>query len=192
MRISGLLGAVIALSMLTAIAPAHADISAGDLMSTDLFRWQGQDGALTWREILAKFDGTEELMFYLWNVPSPPPPVVIPASSANPSGGAADPLDPGGAASSTDPSGGTVDPLDPIGTSGGGATSSAITASGGDSSFILTTGGGGVPVFGEAVPEPSIWAMMLLGFAGLAFTGYRRSKRVLGQNARLSIYQPDV
>jgi hypothetical protein len=27
------------------------------------------------------------------------------------------------------------------------------------------------------VPEPSTWAMMLLGFAGLGFAGYRRAKR---------------
>jgi hypothetical protein len=29
----------------------------------------------------------------------------------------------------------------------------------------------------SAVPEPSTWAMMLLGFAGLGFAGYRRTKR---------------
>jgi hypothetical protein len=28
-----------------------------------------------------------------------------------------------------------------------------------------------------AVPEPSTWAMMLVGFAGLALAGYRRSRR---------------
>ncbi len=27
------------------------------------------------------------------------------------------------------------------------------------------------------VPEPSTWAMMLLGFAGLGFAGYRASRR---------------
>jgi hypothetical protein len=27
------------------------------------------------------------------------------------------------------------------------------------------------------VPEPSTWAMMLLGFAGLGFAGYRRAER---------------
>jgi hypothetical protein len=31
--------------------------------------------------------------------------------------------------------------------------------------------------FGTAVPEPSTWAMMLLGFAGLGFAGYRRSRK---------------
>jgi hypothetical protein len=28
-----------------------------------------------------------------------------------------------------------------------------------------------------AVPEPSTWAMMLLGFAGLGFMAYRRTKK---------------
>ena len=37
------------------------------------------------------------------------------------------------------------------------------------------------------VPEPSTWAMMLLGFAGLGVSGCRRSERVLGQNASLTI-----
>jgi hypothetical protein len=27
------------------------------------------------------------------------------------------------------------------------------------------------------VPEPSSWAMMVLGFAGLGFAGYRRSRK---------------
>jgi hypothetical protein len=30
---------------------------------------------------------------------------------------------------------------------------------------------------GSVVPEPSTWAMMLLGFAGLGFAGYRRARR---------------
>jgi hypothetical protein len=33
------------------------------------------------------------------------------------------------------------------------------------------------PPVGAAVPEPSTWAMMALGFAGLAFVGYRRSRK---------------
>ncbi|HEX9167481.1 MAG TPA: PEPxxWA-CTERM sorting domain-containing protein [Roseiarcus sp.] len=38
-----------------------------------------------------------------------------------------------------------------------------------------------IPVFGpptvsNSVPEPSTWAMMLLGFAGLGYAGYRRSR----------------
>jgi hypothetical protein len=31
------------------------------------------------------------------------------------------------------------------------------------------------PLSVAAVPEPSIWAMMLIGFAGLGYAGYRRS-----------------
>ena len=31
--------------------------------------------------------------------------------------------------------------------------------------------------FNSAVPEPSTWAMVLLGFAGLGFAGYRRSRK---------------
>jgi hypothetical protein len=30
----------------------------------------------------------------------------------------------------------------------------------------------------ETIPEPSTWAMMLLGFAGLGYAGYRRQKLV--------------
>jgi uncharacterized membrane protein len=31
----------------------------------------------------------------------------------------------------------------------------------------------------SAVPEPSTWAMMLLGFAGLGFVGYRTSRKAI-------------
>jgi hypothetical protein len=34
-----------------------------------------------------------------------------------------------------------------------------------------------VAAVGAAVPEPSTWAMMLLGFGGLGFAGYRASRR---------------
>jgi hypothetical protein len=152
MRISGLLGAVIALSVLTPIAPARADISAGDLMYTDLFKWQGQDGTPTWREILANFDCTEELTFYLWNAPTPATPVVIPPTPV---------IDSAAADSS---------PVDQIGLPGGVAVSAPIGPVG-----PLGTSGGGVPGAAAAVPEPSTWAMLLLGFAGLSFAGYRRA-----------------
>ena len=33
------------------------------------------------------------------------------------------------------------------------------------------------------VPEPSTWAMLLLGFAGLGFVGYRRTRRAKPQAA---------
>ncbi len=31
---------------------------------------------------------------------------------------------------------------------------------------------------GSAIPEPSTWAMMLLGFAGVGFAGYRRAREL--------------
>jgi hypothetical protein len=37
----------------------------------------------------------------------------------------------------------------------------------------ITSGGGG-----GTVPEPSTWAMMLLGFGGLGILGYRRARAV--------------
>jgi hypothetical protein len=36
----------------------------------------------------------------------------------------------------------------------------------------------GSVIIGTAVPEPSTWALMLAGFAGLALVGYRRSRKV--------------
>ena len=41
------------------------------------------------------------------------------------------------------------------------------------SGLLVTTSGGSAGV----IPEPSTWAMMLIGFAGLGFVGYRRAKR---------------
>jgi hypothetical protein len=41
----------------------------------------------------------------------------------------------------------------------------------------LTIAGEGVFAFGGAVPEPSTWAMMALGFVGLAFA-YRLTRKV--------------
>jgi len=32
----------------------------------------------------------------------------------------------------------------------------------------------GFTLIGSAVPEPSTWAMLLLGFAGLGYAAYRR------------------
>ena len=39
----------------------------------------------------------------------------------------------------------------------------------------LTIEGDGVFAFGGAVPEPSTWAMMMLGFAGIGFLGCRQT-----------------
>ena len=40
----------------------------------------------------------------------------------------------------------------------------------------LTFSGSGVFVVGGVVPEPSTWAMMAIGFAGLGFAGYRKPR----------------
>lgn len=43
-------------------------------------------------------------------------------------------------------------------------------------------GGAEIAVYGAvaAVPEPSTWAMMLLGFVGVSFMGYRGSHKDQG------------
>jgi hypothetical protein len=46
--------------------------------------------------------------------------------------------------------------------------------------IMLLDGGGGAAFSGDwtgSIPEPSTWAMMLLGFAGLGFAGYRARKQ---------------
>jgi hypothetical protein len=44
-------------------------------------------------------------------------------------------------------------------------------------SVVFTTGSSDFEFAVAGVPEPSTWAMLGLGFAGLAFTGYKRSRR---------------
>jgi hypothetical protein len=41
----------------------------------------------------------------------------------------------------------------------------------------LTDANGDVATLSAAVPEPSIWVMMILGFFGIGFTAYRRRNR---------------
>ena len=51
-------------------------------------------------------------------------------------------------------------------------------------SYDLVAGGSGGYgmdlAFGGAVPEPSTWAMMVIGFAGLGYAGYRRRHKLAG------------
>ena len=56
--------------------------------------------------------------------------------------------------------------------------------------YGLNDAGQAVGVSSIGVPEPSTWAMLLLGFAGLAFAGYRRSERVLGQKRVCQFINP--
>jgi hypothetical protein len=34
-----------------------------------------------------------------------------------------------------------------------------------------------IPILNPTVPEPSTWAMLLIGFAGIGFAGWRRARR---------------
>ena len=54
--------------------------------------------------------------------------------------------------------------------------SQTLSFASGDSSTPYGGVIGGVSI--SAVPEPATWAMMLIGFAGLGFAGYRSSKRL--------------
>jgi hypothetical protein len=42
--------------------------------------------------------------------------------------------------------------------------------------YGINDGGQAVGVSSVGTPEPSTWAMMLIGFAGLGLAGYRRAK----------------
>jgi PEP-CTERM motif len=42
--------------------------------------------------------------------------------------------------------------------------------------FLLTPAAAG-PLSAAAAPEPSTWAMLTVGFAGLGFAGYRQVKK---------------
>jgi hypothetical protein len=159
MRMFGVFGAALALSALTSIGPAHAYLAPWQLMETDLFQWPD------WHEILGKYDCTTELEFYLWNAPSPPAPVIITPPAVfdpvviGPSKGEADPPDPTGRPSGHAPGGSLTGPVDPPRTP-----------------WSPGMPGGDTPGAAAAVPEPSTWAMVLLGFAGLGYAAIRRSK----------------
>jgi hypothetical protein len=44
-------------------------------------------------------------------------------------------------------------------------------------SFLLTPSGAATAVSAAAAPEPSTWAMLIVGFAGLGLVGYRGARR---------------
>jgi len=53
----------------------------------------------------------------------------------------------------------------------------AVERDGWQNDFALNYSGGVLVPFASAVPEPSTWAMMILGFAGVGFMAYRRKSK---------------
>jgi hypothetical protein len=43
--------------------------------------------------------------------------------------------------------------------------------------FVANTGDGMVEI-SASVPEPSSWALMLVGFAGLGYAGFRQTSKI--------------
>ena len=71
---------------------------------------------------------------------------------------------------------GGSDPPPPSITPVGLVTSGSDVGYTGDGSTLTTTGNTGVGP-ATAAPEASVWVMMLLGFAGLGFAGYRAKRK---------------
>jgi hypothetical protein len=156
MRISGLLGAFIAFSVLAPIAPipAHANNIAITLgigtphFTAGTFNLADPDWSFendpNWRTEIVPCALVPWLLgeYVAWETTYHPlaPPIIDPVVA-------------------------TIDPLDPIGLPGGGAPVDPIGTPGDDP-----------PGGASAVPEPSTWAMLLIGFAGLGYAGWRRSK----------------
>jgi hypothetical protein len=75
--------------------------------------------------------------------------------------------------------GGLFTTLDPFGSTA--VTANGINDNGNVVGFYVNGAGATIgffskPLVSAAIPEPSTWAMMLLGFAGLGFLGYRKAR----------------
>jgi PEP-CTERM motif len=70
---------------------------------------------------------------------------------------------------------GTFTMLDPTGSTA--TTINGINDSGTVVGFYVNANGSTIGTEGTMVPEPSTWAMMLAGFAGLGFLGYRKVRQ---------------
>jgi hypothetical protein len=73
-------------------------------------------------------------------------------------------------------SGGFGDAVTDLGLSGLGAATSEHCGPNGSN---IPACAGNWSIVTSAVPEPSTWAMMLIGFAGIGFMAYRRSRKAL-------------
>jgi PEP-CTERM motif len=58
-----------------------------------------------------------------------------------------------------------------------GAPSQLANVTGGGYTYLIETGNVEIATIEGAVPEPSTWAMMILGFAGIGFMAYRRKNK---------------
>ena len=75
-----------------------------------------------------------------------------------------------------------------VGYRGGPLASAAMPQGGAAGDYITSASVVGVALASGTltVPEPSTWAMMLLGFAGLGFAGYRRPARQAFASLRIT------
>ena len=80
--------------------------------------------------------------------------------------------------------GGTFITLDPTGSTA--TTINGINDKGVVVGFYVNANGSTIGTEGMFVPEPSTWAMMLLGFGGLGFLGYRKMRRGTPERRRRS------
>jgi hypothetical protein len=156
MRIFGLLRAVIALSML-AIAPIPAHANDIEIVNGEVTLGIGMPNITAGTFDLADPDWSFE-NDPNWRteiVPCPLVPWLVGAYIAWETT-----YHPPAPPPIIDPVVATIDPLDPIGTPGGDPPGGA-----------------------SAVPEPSTWAMMVIGFGGLGFLGWRGSRTTAARAA---------
>jgi hypothetical protein len=156
MRIFGLLRAVIALSML-AIAPIPAHANDIEIVNGEVTLGIGMPNITAGTFDLADPDWSFE-NDPNWRteiVPCPLVPWLVGAYIAWETT-----YHPPAPPPIIDPVVATIDPLDPIGMPGGDPPGGA-----------------------SAVPEPSTWAMMVIGFGGLGFLGWRGSRKTAARSA---------
>jgi hypothetical protein len=141
----------------------YQDMLGGQPMTAAQQAYDDQEGQLRLLGFMSELGGDIALgqIFYqiAYGITQPPAP-----SAPDCACGASDPPPP-----SSTPSGLVAGGSD-VGDTGSGVTDVGDTGSDGSVTTIGNTGGG----VGIAVPEPSIWVMLLLGFVGFGYAGYRR------------------